>query len=706
MKLRILSLSLVATLLALVDVQAQFEARFMAVGSLHSWFANTGCEIEEGRIRPGQQDGLQWPAIYRYQDMEAAKGFWIGCKNFTDPTGTNYEKKVIHIGPRVKGVGAGPDGGFFPTRFETISQVDPPTVYVDGAISEGKSLDNTDVDPTMKADRMIINEANTSIGLKMTRKILAFSQGFHDNYFIYDYTFTNTGNTDDDPEIELPNITLTGVYFFYQYRYAVCRETRYLYGNATGWGINTMNDTRGDGVKPDPPGQNVRAQFAYQGKYPVFTAWDNLGGPIFRRDTEKFINAEDTVGRLGNAQFVGVATLLASRSATDSTDDPAQPRTTTYVASDDPLNSQNDQFNTGKMALEYAWMEGGHANPRHADRVEPSGNFNNPTGDPSLPGTAGASGGWSSANGYGPYTIGPGQSIRIIMAEGASGLSRARCISIGARYKAGTISAVAKNDSFLTGKDSLFQTFRRAIANYQSGYSIPQPPLPPKSFNVSSGGDKISLSWTTYGSGPTVAAWRVYRTVGAYYGPDSLIAELPGSVTSYDDLTPVRGVSYYYYMQAVGEASANTGGGLTPPGVPLKSNRIYTQAFDAAFLKRPAGPALGPFGNTGVGGSQIRIVPNPYVVSAYVKIGDEGSLLFPGETDKIAFYNIPGRCTIKIYTELGELIKEIVHTDGSGDASWNSVTSSNQVVVSGVYIAVVEDLDNGNKAIEKFVVIR
>ncbi|MEK9136371.1 MAG: hypothetical protein AAB393_04560, partial [Bacteroidota bacterium] len=265
----------------------QIEARDMAVGSLHNWYANTGCEIEEGRARAQQQNGLQWPAIYKYQDMQAAKGLWIGCTNFTDPGGSNYAKKVVHVGPRVRGEGAGTDGGFFPITWQTISRFEPPTVYIDGAQSEGKPLTNDAVDPTMKADRMILNVVNTSIGLTMTRKIMAFSQSFHDSYIIYDYTFTNTGNTNKDTVTELPNNTLTGVYFYYQYRYAICRETRYLFGNATGWGINTMNDTRGDGVKPYPPGQNVRAQYAWHGKYPPFTSYDNIAGPIWRRDSEK-----------------------------------------------------------------------------------------------------------------------------------------------------------------------------------------------------------------------------------------------------------------------------------------------------------------------------------------------------------------------------------------------------------------------------------
>jgi len=100
--------------------------------------------------------------------------------------------------------------------------------------------------------------------------------------------------------------------------------------------------------------------------------------------------------------------------------------------------------------------------------------------------------------------------------------------------------------------------------------------------------------------------------------------------------------------------------------------------------------------------NQIRVVPNPYIINS-----DE-SVRFPGtiDEDKIAFYNIPGECTIRIYTELGELIYTIEHTNGSGDAYWNSVTSSSQFVVSGIYIAVVTNNQNGENHIAKFAIIR
>jgi hypothetical protein len=122
-------------------------------------------------------------------------------------------------------------------------------------------------------------------------------------------------------------------------------------------------------------------------------------------------------------------------------------------------------------------------------------------------------------------------------------------------------------------------------------------------------------------------------------------------------------------------------------------------------LRRKAGERL----------KDIRIVPNPYNIMARKEYQYFGI----GEDDKISFLNIPAFCRIKIFTERGDLIHTIEHTDGSGDESWTSLTSSRQVIVSGIYIAhieVTEDYSNpatgqllykkGESIIKKFIVIR
>ena len=58
------------------------------------------------------------------------------------------------------------------------------------------------------------------------------------------------------------------------------------------------------------------------------------------------------------------------------------------------------------------------------------------------------------------------------------------------------------------------------------------------------------------------------------------------------------------------------------------------------------------------------------------------------------------------FTDLGELVDEIEHLDGSGDEFWDHTTSSRQIVSSGLYIAVITDLDTGERIVKKFVIVR
>lgn len=690
MKSVVISLVLVigAMFLAPVpSVQAQVSA-WLSAGSIHNFYMDTGCEIEEVLVKK-QQYGLRWPAIYLDQDMQAAKSLWIGTTNYQEGT-TLYAHKVVHVGPRVDG-----RNDFFPVTFQRISRYAPPTVLVDGNPRNGigGQKDAFDaIDPTIAGDQMILNVVNTSIGITMTRRIFQFSQQFHDNYIIQDYVFKNNSTK-----------TLTGVYFFFQYRLSVCARSRYYIGNGTGWGMNAMLDTRGDGVKNDADAYEIagdatspplRVQYVWHGKFPPFTKYDNVGGPIWPPPlpASQYGDPSDTTGKLGASQFVGILTLHADKSATDKSNDPNQPSTTSYESSDDPLTSNNDQFNAAKMTLEYAWMSRGHRAPRHADVVEPSGNFRSPTGDPAL----GTPGGFSNHNGYGPYTLAPGDSIHLVLAEGASGMSWESTLSVGRKYYLGQISAPVKNDSVLTGKDSLFQTFRRAMANYRSNWGLIQEPEPPKSLTVTSAGDKVALAWDVYAPmDPRIKGFQVYRATGRYDADYTLVYTAGPNERSFDDTQITRGVANYYYVVSVGSPADNNGAGGTPRGIALTSNRMYTQTYYPAYLKRKAGNALGDDNM-----DSIRVVPNPFSLSM------DASLQYDSEPDKIVFFNVPGYCKIKIYTELGELVTEMDHNDGSGDHYWRSVTSSRQVVVSGVYIAVIENSRTGQRVIKKFVVVR
>ncbi len=143
---------------------------------------------------------------------------------------------------------------------------------------------------------------------------------------------------------------------------------------------------------------------------------------------------------------------------------------------------------------------------------------------------------------------------------------------------------MTKNQWALTSKDSIFQMFERAIANYNSGFGIAQPPLPPEKFSVTSGPGKIVLAWETY-QGATQNGWEIYRKAKQWQDQQGyeLLATLDGAARRYEDKAgeangPQRGIDYFYYIQAVGDVN-NNATGKTPTGVRLKSGRYYTQTY-------------------------------------------------------------------------------------------------------------------------------
>ncbi len=649
------------------------ETKWIVVGQLHDWFSDGGSEIEVGRRHeiPDQQDGLQWPAQFQYQDVKAAKALWIGTTNYTDPiSGQTYGAKVVHVGPRV----LDELNEFMPQEFRLFARYDHPKVYVDGLpASDMELLDlvTDDPDDQLPSDRLLINKVNTSIGITMTRKIYAYSRRGYDNFYIYVYTFKNTGVYDLDGNTQ--STTLEDVTFFWQERYAMTKEAC-AYGyywmpqNAT-WGRNTMNEVIGENAEygsgySDP----YRATYSWCG---LHSGWggpgDCIGSPAWEKD-----------GHLGASQFVGIMTIHADKNPDDPNDDPYQPFSTPFPDSDDPLNSGNDQFNTTKMASEYVLMTSGHPSNSHAEEVG--------SGYADQYGATG--GGYSQGRGYGPYTMAPGDSIVIVTVEAVAGLSRKMDYSVGAQWLANPSGYNATKDALvLTGKDSLFQTFQRAQSVWNNDLQIEHEPPPPDQFMVTSGGDRISLDWTSSAeSWPNFAGYRVYRALSTPDTTFDLIAELGPGETHYEDRAAIRGFDYYYYLTTVDNGSTND----LHTGQPMESSLFYTRTNEPAYLRRPPGEKM----------SDIRVVPNPYDIRSRQLQYGTSSL-----KDRIMFLNIPAECTIRIFTERGDLVNTIEHRDGSGDEAWNLVTSSRQIVVSGVYIAHFET-PNGDSHIEKFVVIR
>jgi len=310
--------------------------------------------------------------------------------------------------------------------------------------------------------------------------------------------------------------------------------------------------------------------------------------------------------------------------------------------------------------------------------------------------------------GFGPYDLDPGESFKIVMAEAVGSLDMDTRREIGAAYDAEDLSVKEKNDYVRSSRDSLFQAFQRAIDNYQSGYSIPAPPDAPSEFYVLPQGDRITLKWKRNSEEGNFKGYRLYRALSEYDSVYHLILDTsnPDDYASDDagycefgDKSAVRGFDYYYYIEAYDD------GMVDDQGRELVSSKYETLTNISAQLKRPPGRAL----------EEVRIVPNPYHVRAKsYQFGTAGA-----QKDRIMFYNIPPQCNIKVYSERGDLVWEKDHTNNSGDEAWNSITSSRQVIVSGVYIAVIKVLEDyvdentgeiyfrtGEQIVKKFVIVR
>ncbi len=95
--------------------------------------------------------------------------------------------------------------------------------------------------------------------------------------------------------------------------------------------------------------------------------------------------------------------------------------------------------------------------------------------------------------------------------------------------------------------------------------------------------------------------------------------------------------------------------------------------------------------------NNIRVVPNPYVVSAKWEQFQNNP--------NIRFMYLPSKCTITIYTIAGNLVKRLYHDNSSGDEVWNLTNESGVEVAYGVYLYIVKT-SNGAKKINKFAIIK
>ncbi len=111
------------------------------------------------------------------------------------------------------------------------------------------------------------------------------------------------------------------------------------------------------------------------------------------------------------------------------------------------------------------------------------------------------------------------------------------------------------------------------------------------------------------------------------------------------------------------------------------------------------GPAARPTAADG----RVTVAPNPYRAGSYFdNPGGEGEL-----GRRIWFANLPPRCTVKVFTVAGDLVRTLHHDDPfDGKLRWDVLSEHGRAIATGLYVYVVENLDSGEVQRGKLVIIK
>ena len=629
-----------------------------------------------------------------------SSGIGYGLKNWTDWRKDFYPYVVggVDDGMMVY-LGSG-RYGCQPHEFKLILRRPPPTLIVDGALQPPRQAYD-EIDPNLICDAMLYIRWSFDVGLTAEQTYYAYAGYPFDSYMYIDFLIKNTGNVNrNESTVELPNQNLQDICFQYTVLPLVTfeggRQTPHTgtEGESDDWveyyGENYPSYI-GNGTPTHPNGDPTADSLR------VFTIWDGDNNMSPGRDdtgepdlNEGFEEQTAGMGFLISPQYLGIGILHADKSHDNETNDLSQPLTTVW-------RPGTRKFTSTQEAYEF-YFNGQHlASPQEMGYTQPFDPVNVCRPNPYL--------------GIGPYPEMPfGSDIHFVVLAAVNGLNYDMRNAIGlswwTHYMGGEgLTDAEKNWWVATGRDSLFKYFsqatRRYFRNLESGrnpYNAPDAP-PAPDLIVTAGEKSVVLEWSDVSQEPDYdtgvldfAGYRVYRTKGKNDTTFQKIWECGGTsgvpvTTRYVDTGVKRGFAYYYYVTAYDDGSQN----WEQPGRSLESGKYWNMMHK----NKPVHPFMSsqPLADL----ENIKVVPNPYHDKS-VKYN------WPGEENKLLLINIPLKCTIKIFTMTGDLVKTIVHDDGTTEQAWNQVTDNNQLIFSGVYIYYMES-EMGNK-VGKFVVIR
>lgn len=571
--------------------------------------------------------------------------------------------------------------------FRVTMAYDPSAKHL-SALENAKLIKNYNLtDPTIPAEEMVTGaHLLNRYGVEMHFKAMAWSYPKYDDFIIFEYTFVNTGNHD---------IT--------NFRFAPTAELSLVTPSAGGW--NDDDDYEWD--------VDHQAFYFHDGRY-----WNS--------ENDEYVDYQYglTQSDLGDPADLGAPNAINHEFRS--------PQYFTYFWLDKPQKSdpnEADHMNiVDKANLNQQWnrVQEDPLNDNPEVDFDPDEaiytalTYDQPPPAETEDGTP-IPGGRPPTDfehqldyiyATGPYDLPTGGELKFVMVAACGMMEFSRVAEGG-----------LENEAHLKdGADSLWAHVDAAVELYSRNYEMPDPPPPPtngidtgmNSLNITPLPGAMKIQWEAISEDYVdpdylvndFAGYRIYQASFRNVGPWTQIADIDKDEVLIEDgmVTFVRegleqGVGYYF-----GVTAYDTGHNTPWPSDPSVTSLPPLESGLVNANSEPFYPVAAPSNNL----EDVRVYPNPFRQHSRLKGADEDY--------RLEFVNIPSKCTIRLYTLAGALVREIEHDDGTGDESWGSralgdyqVNQYLQYVAPGVYLYHVESHVSGHEGeskIGKFVIIK
>ena len=607
------------------------------------------------------------------------------------------------------------------------------------------------------AEEMVMTEWRTGQGIKVTRKALNWSYPDFNDFIILEYYLTNeTGATKDDVYVPL---LATWLVSQFGNRMQITNDLAFPDRVRDDWFKYTEAPNYQDGNPGGPVfisasrAAGLKLSYAFDGNSP-FSGYDDTGEP-WVKDLEAAAVRELGMpnGAMTSYQFAGMAPVAYAD------------------------NAGIHAFNIHDQG-KYVQPQG--EQPAYVNwwRIRSVNDFDEPTAEGMTAAQAFAAltispvnanpeeiGSFTNAQVYGPYTIPPGETAKLVVAYVAGG---------GFEYGAPgnekmdpfQWALTARPADVIKGEQAIVENLEHALFAYQSGYDIPDAPPEVDVIIRSDENAQARLYWSAaansavnpdYGEAD-IAGYRIYRgqrgTLTAV-GPYSLVATIPvggpyppgvqfdpnatwpedaaetdqalrntlklqgddgrrpaaKGMYSWSDPQSVAGYTYYYSVRAYAKpktAWTNKDGTKTMADLPTRARRNLQRGLEGGFsqsmMQNRAGSPVLPYVEAAERMERpILVVPNPYYA--------DGTYEYGGDV-RIRFLNVPSKCYVYIFNSAGQLVQVLKKDNPNlSEVSWNArpYTSTQTRMGAGIYFYAVHSLapsSEGQIQTGTFVMIR